>query len=92
MADFLSRNGGKEGIQHVAFDCDNIPMEERQKRMHARGFGVAMEGVWVGRKGQCHFAFFDTENDTGTIFESIEFSSDWEDPACEWFPEKSEPS
>jgi hypothetical protein len=33
-----------------------------------------------GRKGTCHFCFFDTEESAGTVFESIEFSEDWEDP------------
>jgi len=44
--------------------------------MRKRGFEVAMEGVWKGKKGQCHFVFFDTEHTKGTVFESIEFSYD----------------
>lgn len=85
MADYLARNSGKEGIQHVAFDCDNIPMGERKKKVQTRGFEVAMEGIWIGKKGPGHFVFFDTENEIGMVFESMEFSSDWENPACEWY-------
>lgn len=55
--------------------------------MQARGFEPAMEGVWKGRKGTCTFCFFDTEASVGTVFESIKFSEDWEDPEHEWYPE-----
>ncbi len=54
--------------------------------MAGRGFEVAMEGVWMGSKGRCHFCFFDTEAGTGTVFESIKFSDDWEDPDFVWYP------
>ena len=73
-------------MQHIAFDCNNIPMDDRKKEMRERGFEPAMEGVWKGRRGTCHFCFFDTEASTGTVFESIEFSEDWEDPEFEWYP------
>lgn len=61
-------------------------MHQRKEEMRTRGFEPAMEGVWKGRKGTCHFCFFDTEGVTGTVFESIEFSDDWEDPEFEWYP------
>ena len=74
-------------MQHIAFDCNNIPMEDRKKELRERGFEPAMEGVWKGKRGTCHFCFFDTEASTGTVFESIEFSEDWEDPDFEWYPQ-----
>ena len=41
----------------------------------------------MGKQGQCHFCFFDTkEKAVGTVFETIVFSNDWEDPECEWYP------
>ncbi|TKA61669.1 hypothetical protein B0A49_11554 [Cryomyces minteri] len=86
MADYLSKHGGEEGIQHVAFDMGEKPMAERQRIMRERGFEPAMEGWWKGSKGVCHFCFFDTEASTGTVFESIEFSDDWEDPDFVWYP------
>lgn len=61
-------------------------MSERKREMSKRGFKPAMEGVWIGRKGECKFCFFDTEASTGTVFESIEFSDDWEDPEFKWYP------
>ena len=61
-------------------------MAERKREMRERGFEIAMEGVWEGKRGTCHFCFFDTEASTGTVFESIEFSEDWEDPEFEWYP------
>lgn len=82
----ITKRRGKEGVQHIAFDCNNVPMKERKREMRERGFEPAMEGVWKGKKGSCNFCFFDTEASTGTIFESIDFSEDWEDPECEWYP------
>lgn len=61
-------------------------MNERKREMRERGFEPAMEGVWKGRKGTCNFCFFDTEASTGTVFESIDFSDDREDPDSEWYP------
>ncbi|KAL8907661.1 MAG: hypothetical protein Q9171_005777 [Xanthocarpia ochracea] len=87
MGEWLNERNNKEGIQHIAFDCQNIPMAERKREMQVRGFEPAMEGVWQGRKGTCTFCFFDTEASAGTVFESIEFSDDWEDPEHEWYPE-----
>ena len=91
MQDFLDRSKnesvnsgtglGLQGIQHVAFDMHDLPMAERQSIMKAHGFKPAMQGVWIGKKGTCHFCFFDTlERGCGTVFETIEFSEDWEDP------------
>ena len=91
MAEYLDSHGGKAGVQHVAFDMNDLPtMAERVQRMKERGFEVAMEGKWVGKKGECHFCFFDTLDATGTVFETILFSEDWEDPECELFLGKSE--
>ena len=93
MQDFLDRhkmagdstNAGEtlaqQGVQHLAFDMHGLPMAERQRIMNEHGFEPAMQGVWMGKKGTCHFCFFDTlENGCGTVFETIEFSDDWEDP------------
>ncbi|KAL8924704.1 MAG: hypothetical protein Q9208_003894 [Pyrenodesmia sp. 3 TL-2023] len=91
MGEWLDERNNKEGVQHLAFDCANIPMSERKREMSARGFEPAMEGVWQGRKGTCTFCFFDTEASAGTVFESIEFSEDWEDPECEWYPHEPAP-
>jgi methylmalonyl-CoA/ethylmalonyl-CoA epimerase len=86
MAEYLARNGGQEGIQHIAFDMADRPMVQRRNAMEQRGFALAMEGRWLGSRGKCHFCFFDTLEATGTILENIDFSEDWEDPACEWYP------
>ena len=64
-------------------------MEERKMEMRERGFEPVMEGIWKGQRGTCRFCFFDTEASTGTVFESIEFSEDWEDPEFEWYPPPS---
>ncbi|KAK7181946.1 hypothetical protein DPSP01_006176 [Paraphaeosphaeria sporulosa] len=67
MADFLEKNGGREGVQHVAFDMNELGMDERKALMKERGFEVAMEGEWLEKKGVCHFVVFDTEGRTGAV-------------------------
>ncbi|KAL9123359.1 MAG: hypothetical protein Q9187_000086 [Circinaria calcarea] len=85
MADFLESHG--EGIHHVAFDCDHMPVQERKHEFLKRGFQLAQEGVWHGKKGTCHFTFYDTEGATSMCFESYDFSPDWEFPAdTVWYP------
>ena len=86
MSEYLAGNGGVPGIQHVAFSMNETPMEQRQETMKERGFPLAMEGTWKGGRGTCHFCFFDTLAATGTIFETINFSDDWEGPPCDWIP------
>ena len=85
--DWLDNQGGKEGVHHIAYDCNNIPMEERVKMFEERGLRLAQSGHWGG---DCRFAFFESE-DTGTTFETIEFADGWEyqEPE-EWFPAKGE--
>lgn len=95
MKEFLDRNGGREGVQHIAFDCDvkqsgtgngvgEEAREEARRRkgeFEERGFPCVMSGLWKGRKGTCEFMFFDTEGaEVGTCFETYVFSDDWEEP------------
>lgn len=87
MADYLAQNDGREGVQHIAFDMNDLPMRERRARMEERGFRPAMQGVWKGHQGTCRFCFFDTLEATGTVFETIEFSKDWQDPEFIWYPQ-----
>ncbi|KAJ9624734.1 hypothetical protein H2204_010636 [Knufia peltigerae] len=90
MQRYLDNNGGREGVQHIAWDMGGITMAQRLNEMKERGFELAMQGWWMGKRGQCHFCFFDTlEKGVGTVFETIEFSQDWEDPDCEWYPRQS---
>lgn len=87
MAEYLASHNDQAGVQHVAFDMDGIPMNERIETMKKRGFEVGMEGIWMGKKGTCRFVYFDTLGaGVGTCFESIEFSEDWEDPVGEVYP------
>ncbi len=75
FAEFLERHG--EGIHHVAYDCNNIPFEERIAEFTRRGFKLAQSGSWLGKN---HFAFFETEHETTTCFETYIFPDDWEYP------------
>jgi methylmalonyl-CoA/ethylmalonyl-CoA epimerase len=87
MQTYLDQHGGHQGVQHVAWDMGDVPMEERQRQMKEKGFEPVMQGWWLGKKGTCHFCFFDTlDKGIGTMFETIEFSKDWEDPEHEWYP------
>ncbi|KAL3421020.1 hypothetical protein PVAG01_07465 [Phlyctema vagabunda] len=84
--DFLDEHG--EGIHHIAYDCNNVPFEDRLKEFKDRGFKLVQGGSFMGRN---HFAFFTEEGQdrTGTCFETYEFPSDWEYPEPEeWYPPK----
>lgn len=80
--EFLDRHG--EGIHHVAYDCNDIPFDERLAEFKRRGFALAQSGSW---EGKCHFAFFDTESATATCLETYAFDGSWEYPEPdEWYP------
>lgn len=85
FADFLEKHG--EGIQHVAYDCNNIAFEDRIAELTRRGFKCVQSGSWMGVN---HFAFFGTEADTTTVFETYAFPSDWDYPEPEaWYPARA---
>ncbi|KAH6656650.1 Glyoxalase/Bleomycin resistance protein/Dioxygenase superfamily-domain-containing protein [Truncatella angustata] len=87
MQDYLDTHNNQEGVQHIAFNMEDLPMVERQKRMKERGIEPLMQGWWRGKKGETHFCFFDTVGKgLATCFETIEFSEDWEEPEFEWYP------
>lgn len=73
-----------EGIHHVAFDAQGRPWEERLGAFAQRGFPVSQSGRFAG---QNTFAFFDTEEVTGTTFETYDIPPGfvWPEPE-EWFP------
>lgn len=87
MKHYLDAHNNEEGVQHIAFDMKDVPMEERKKMMAEKGVGIAMQGWWRGKQGECNFVYFDTVNQgMCTCFETIHFSDDWEEPECEWYP------
>ena len=82
FAEFLERHG--EGIHHVAFDCNNIPFEQRITEFERRGFQLVQSGSWMGKN---HLAFFETEDATTTCLETYSFPDDWQYPdPDEWYP------
>lgn len=79
---FLDTEG--PGFHHVAYDCNDIPWEDRIAEMEKRGFKMVQSGKWMGENA---FAFFDTQDATGTIFETYHFPGNWEFPEPEsWYP------
>jgi hypothetical protein len=87
MQDYLDTHNNQEGVQHVAFNVQGLPIQQRKRIMQERGIGIAMQGWWKGGKGECNFVYFDTkEQGMGTCFESIEFGEDWEEPEGERYP------
>jgi methylmalonyl-CoA/ethylmalonyl-CoA epimerase len=85
FAEFLERHG--EGIHHVAYDCNNIPFEERIEEFAKRGFKLTQSGSWLGKN---HFAFFEMEQETTTCFETYIFPEDWEYPdPDEFYPPRA---
>ncbi|WP_291732046.1 VOC family protein [Leisingera sp. F5] len=80
--DFLDKHG--TGFHHVAYDCNDEPWETRISELEKRGFKMVQSGKW---QGQNAFAFFDTEDATGTTFETYHFPEGWDYPEPEsWFP------
>ncbi len=72
------------GIHHIAYDCNNIPFSQRAQGFKDRGFELSQGGSWLGRN---HFAFFETEEKTGTCFETIAWDEGWVLPEPEeWYP------
>lgn len=87
MQEYLDTHNNQEGVQHIAFNMDDLSMDDRLERMAARGVHAAMQGVWKGSKGVTRFCFFDTvEQGMATCFETIAPSHDWQEPECRWYP------
>lgn len=85
FAEFLERHG--EGIHHIAYDCHDVPFEQRMAEFSRRGFLVVQSESWMGEN---HFAFFETEGATTTCLETYVFPKGWEYPKPEaYFPEAS---
>jgi hypothetical protein len=81
--DWLDQHGNQSGIHHIAYDVNNLPWEQRMKEFEKRGFEVVQSGNFKGNR----FAFFGTEKDTGTCFETYEFPPEWVEPESEeWWP------
>jgi methylmalonyl-CoA/ethylmalonyl-CoA epimerase len=80
--EFLDKHG--EGIQHIAFDCQEKPWTARMDEFAERGFPLVQAGRFMDLNA---FAFFDTEAATGTTFEtySIPAGFVWPEPE-QWYP------
>ncbi|GAA4990449.1 hypothetical protein GCM10023257_33470 [Streptomyces hyderabadensis] len=79
---YLDEHG--EGIQHIAFDVKGRPWEERIADFAGRGFAMSQSGRFMDQNA---FAFFDTEQATGTTFETYDIPDGfvWPEPEA-WFP------
>jgi hypothetical protein len=66
--DFLNEH--KYGVQHLGIYVDSI---EKEKKIALReGFDIVMEGAGFGMDGDGHFAYLDTIDKFGVIYEIIE--------------------
>lgn len=82
FADYLRDHG--EGIHHVAYDCNDVPLEDRIAEMKRRGFRPVQSGKWMRENA---FVFFDTDDATTTCFETYAFPEGWDYPEPEeWYP------
>jgi hypothetical protein len=80
--DFLEKHG--EGIHHVAINCNNIDWGVRIAEFEKHGFKMVQSGRW---EGKVPFAYFATEDDPVTTFETFIFPEGFEMPAPEeWYP------
>ncbi len=78
FAEFLDLHG--EGVHHMAYDCHDLPFEQRIAEFERRGFPLVQSGSWMGEN---HFAFFETESATATCLETYVFPPDWQPPEPE---------
>jgi methylmalonyl-CoA/ethylmalonyl-CoA epimerase len=69
--DFVDQHG--EGVQHLGFFVESL--DETIKEMEAAGFRVIQSGRGHGVKGDGGFAYLDTADELGTIYEIIEIPS-----------------
>ena len=58
MQDYLENNGGRPGLQHVAWGMEEGATEQRVKAMAARDIQVGMRGTWLGKTGMCQVCSF----------------------------------
>ncbi len=75
IADFLDKND--EGVQHISFDLDGLPWDQRIEAFASRGFKVLQSGFWANK---VRFAFYDTAPLTGLCFESYSVFKDVNHP------------
>ncbi|MEQ8799444.1 MAG: VOC family protein [Salinisphaeraceae bacterium] len=80
--EFLDRHG--EGIQHVAVACGDMTMAERTREFEARGFACIQSGVF---NGNVPYAYFGTEEATGTVFEIFDIPDEGLPAPAAWYPE-----
>ncbi|OCK75983.1 hypothetical protein K432DRAFT_307373, partial [Lepidopterella palustris CBS 459.81] len=81
--EWLDKHNDTPGIHHIAYDMNGIPFEDRIKEFEKRAFTMSQGGSWMSKN---HFAFFETEDVTGTCFETYESPNDWDYPEPEeWF-------
>lgn len=67
-ADFNKEHG--YGVQHLGVLVDD--MEAALKEAREKGFEIIQEGAGFGSDGDGHYAYLNSEEDFGTIFELIE--------------------
>ena len=69
--------GQVEGVHHIAYDCNNIPMAARHAGFAARGYECVQSGVWHGGAA---FAFFESvrKEGKGVWWETIEIPTEGE--------------
>lgn len=74
-ADFLESSG--EGVHHLLFDCNGASWAEKTAAFEAAGYSCIQSGRWLGRLA---FAYYGTEQATGTVFEITDRPPDWQRP------------
>ena len=67
-ADFIQEHG--YGVQHLGILVEDI--EAAKKEAQERGFQIIQEGAGFGPDGDGHYAYLDTEERFGVIFELID--------------------
>jgi len=70
--DFIRTHG--YGVQHLGVLVEN--MQEALVQVRRAGIAVLMEGAGFGKNGDGHYAYLDTEDALGVVYELIQRPSD----------------
>ena len=83
--DFVEKRG--YGVQHLGILVDDI--QKVMAQAESMGISVIQDGMGFGLDGDGHFAYLDTEEEFGIVFELIERPKGRKDPEKTYPPSES---
>ncbi len=75
---------GREGLHHVAVDCEGIPLEERAAELERRGYECIMSASAFD--GDVPFGYFHNGDSAAPVVEIFQFPEGFAPQPDEWYP------